>query len=38
MPYIEKNPVDVIFRVEYQTKDQEAQRNDQDFAHVSSWN
>ena len=25
------------FRVEYQTRDQEAQRNDKDFAHVSAW-
>ena len=25
------------FRVEYQTKDKEAQRNDKEFSHVSSW-
>ena len=25
------------FRVEYQTKDQEAQRNDEEFSHVSAW-
>ena len=25
------------FRVEYQTKDQEAKRNDEEFSHVSAW-
>lgn len=25
------------FRTEYQTKDQEAQRNDEEFSHVSAW-
>ena len=25
------------FRLEYQTQDNEAQRNDKDFSHVSAW-
>ena len=25
------------FRVEYQTKDHEAKRNDEEFSHVSAW-